>query len=490
MEKNKKIIRGGTIITMDDATGDIINGAILIEGNRISAISADIQAFDHHTDAQVIDAQGAIVTPGMIDAHRHNWMALFRGVSAEESLPAFLINTFHAFGAMMTADNMYAAVLNGNINALNAGTTTVYEVNDCVNSPEHAANAVAAMKDSGIRGVYGYGMQVYDFKPAGFASMDARRDCAREISETLFRDQDRLTPGMLISDPGTVPFAESAKQIRLADDLGLKHASHTGAAKTSVLLRGLRELDDHGLLLPGHIHAHSNGLTGEDWKLIAKSGGHVASTPSSELQMGMGFLPYQPCAEYGIPFALGTDFTGVTTDDLFTQMNMALQIERALANDKVHQRDTMPFEITPTVREALHWATLGAAQVLGMENEIGSLVAGKKADIIIIRHRDGFVAPVHAAGSVVQMTHAGDVDTVLADGVIRKQNGVLTGFDLPEVTRLSRNALTELETRIRDRKILNAQEVEAFFRLAERMASFHFAQAYSDEFFTQAMNKA
>lgn len=93
--------------------------------------------------------------------------------------------------------------------------------------------------------------------------------------------------------------------------------------------------------------------------------------------MGMGFLPYQPCAEYGIPFALGTDFTGVTTDDLFTQMNMALQIERALANDKVHQRDTMPFEITPTVREALHWATLGAAQVLGMENEIGSLVAGK-----------------------------------------------------------------------------------------------------------------
>lgn len=88
------------------------------------------------------------------------------------------------------------------------------------------------------------------------------------------------------------------------------------------------------------------------------------------------------------------------------------------------------------------------------------------------------------------MTHAGDVDTVLADGVIRKQNGVLTGFDLAEVTRLSHNALAELETRIRDRKILNAQEVEAFFRLAERMASFHFAQAYSDEFFVQAMKQS
>lgn len=487
MENNKKIIRGGTFITMDESSGDIVNGALLIEGNRISAVSTDIHAFDAHTDADIIDAQGAVVTPGMVDAHRHNWMALFRGVSVDESLPAFLINTFHTFGALMTADNMYAAVLNGNVSALNAGTTTVYEVNDCVNSPEHAANAVQAMKDSGIRGIYGYGMQVYDFKPAGFASMDARRACAREISDTLFSGQERLEPGMLLSDPGTVPFAEFAMQIRLADAIGLKSATHTGAAKTSVLLRGLRELDDHGLLLPGHIHAHSNGLTGEDWKLIAKSGGHVASTPSSELQMGMGFLPYQPCVEFGIPFALGTDFVGVTTDDLFTQMNMALQIERALANDKVHQRDTMPFEITPTVREALRWATLGGAEVLGLQDEIGSLTAGKKADIIIIRHKDGFAPAMHPAGSVVQMTHASDVDTVIADGVIRKRHGQLNGFDTTKIVHLSQVALAELEPKIKKLNILDAEAVEKFFRIGERMASFHFSQAYSEAFFAQAM---
>ncbi|MGE9665821.1 amidohydrolase family protein, partial [Escherichia coli] len=79
-------------------------------------------------------------------------------------------------------------------------------------------------------------------------------------------------------------------------------------------------------------------------KLIAQTGGYVVSTPSSELQMGMGFLPYRACVEHDIPFGLGTDLTGVTTDDLFTQMNIALQIERALANDQIHQRDSMPFE--------------------------------------------------------------------------------------------------------------------------------------------------
>lgn len=199
--------------------------------------------------------------------------------------------------------------------------------------------------------------------------------------------------------------------------------------KTSVLLRGLRELDDHGLLRPGHLHAHSNGLTGEDWKLIAKTGGYVVSTPSSELQMGMGYLPYQPCVEHDIPFGLGTDLTGVTTDDLFTQMNIALQIERAQANDKIHQRDTMPFEITPTVRDALYWATMGA-EVMGLADKIGSLSVGKNADIIIIRHTEGFVPTMNVAGSVAQMTKSTDIDTVIADGVIRKRHGMLVGYDL------------------------------------------------------------
>ncbi|WPC98931.1 amidohydrolase family protein [Proteus terrae] len=489
MTNSKKVIRGGTFITMDKTHGDIINGALLIEGNRITGISQAIDGFDSHKDAEFIDAQGAIVMPGMVDAHRHDWMSLFRGVSTEESLPAFLINTFYAFGSVLTADNMYAAVLAGNISALNAGTTTVYEVNDCVNTPEHALNAIQAMKDSGIRGVYAYGMQVYDFKPIGFKSQDERLANVREITGSQFNGQDRLEMGMLISDLGTVSFDISAKQIKLTDELGIKCASHTGAAKTSLLLRGLRELDDRGLLLPGHLHAHSNGLTGEDWKLVAKTGGYVVSTPSSELQMGMGFLPYRACVEHDIPFALGTDLTGVTTDDMFTQVNIALQIERALANDKVHQRDTMPFEITPTVREALHWVTLGGAEIMGLADEIGSLTEGKKADVIVIRHKDDFVPTMNPAGCVVQMTKGSDVDTVIADGVIRKRDGKLVGFDMEKVETLSQCAFNTLSEKSKSFTTLSPQEVEKFFRLAERKASFNFAQAYSDDYFAHQFNE-
>lgn len=488
MNQRKKVIRGGMFITMDKNIGDVHNGSLLIEGNLIKGISHELHGFDHHEDAEFIEADGAIVMPGMVDAHRHKWMSLFRGVSTEESLPAFLINTFYAFGAVLTADNMYAAVLGGNVSALNAGTTTVYEINDCVNSPAHAVNAIQAMKDSGIRGVYAYGMQVDDFKPVGFKSMNDRLENAKEISKTQFNGQDRLKMGMLISDLGTVSFDSTAKQINLIDELGIKCVSHTGAAKTSLLLRGLRELDDHGLLRPGHLHAHSNGLTGEDWKLIAKTGGYVVSTPSSELQMGMGFLPYQPCVEHNIPFGLGTDLTGVTTDDLFTQMNIALQIERALANDKVHQRDTMPFKITPTVREALHWATLGGAEVMGMEHEIGSLTIGKKADIIIIRHNEGFSPAMNEAGSVAQMTKSSDIDTVFADGVIRKRHGQLVGYNLEQIEKLSQTAFEQLSNKAKSFTSLSPEDVEKFFRLAERKASYNFAQAYKDDYFDKAMH--
>lgn len=87
------------------------------------------------------------------------------------------------------------------------------------------------MKDSGIRGVYAYGMQVYDFKPAGFKTQDERLNNATEIANTEFNGQDRLSMGMLISDLGTVPFDYTATQINLIDKLGIKCVSHTGAAK-------------------------------------------------------------------------------------------------------------------------------------------------------------------------------------------------------------------------------------------------------------------
>ncbi len=488
MQNTKKVIRGGVAITMDKINGDIINGALLIEGNRISNISHDFHGFDHHSDAEFIDAQDTIIMPGLVDAHRHDWMSLFRGVSTEESLPAFLINTFYNFGSILTAQNMYAAILAGTINALNSGTTTIYEVNDCVNTPEHALNAIQALKDSGVRGVYAYGMQVYDFKPIGFKSQDERLAIACDIANTQFNGQDRICMGMLISDLGTVPFDVTAKQIKVIDKLGIKCASHTGAAKTSLLLRGLRELDDHGLLLSGHLHAHSNGLTGEDWKLVAKTGGYVVSTPSSELQMGMGFLPYQPCMEHDVPFGLGTDLVGVTSDDMFTQANIALQIERALANNNVHKQDTMPFEITPTVREALYWITLGSAKVMGLADEIGSLTVGKKADIIIIRHTDGFVPSMNPAGSVVQMTTSNDVDTVIADDVIRKQQGQMIGFNIKQIEELSRSSFTELLEKSKQFKKMSTKEVEKFFHIDERKASFNFSQAYNDNFFDNAMN--
>lgn len=473
------VIRGGTILTVDPILGDIVNGAILIQNGKIVEISHKIDAFNHIEGADFFDAKDAIVMPGIVDAHRHDWMSLFRAATTNETLPYFLINTFYPLGSMFKADHMKAAITVGTLSAINAGTTTVYQVNDCVNTPDHAYAAIAAMQETGIRGIYGYGMQVYAFEPIGFANQLERLACAEQLAKEGL-GTDRLEMGMLLSDFGTVPFSVTAMQIKKAHDLGLKYASHTGAARTSVLLRGLRELDDHGLLFPEHLHAHANGLTWEDWKLIAKSGGRVVSTPSSELQMGMGHLPYTPCKEMGIPFAIGTDLVGCSSDGLFTQTNLALQNERMLANDRIHARDTMPFDIQIDQKDALYWMTMGGAKVLGLDHKIGSLTPGKDADLIIIRHKNTFVPVMDPVGGVIQLTHEDDVDTVFIQGKVKKLNGQLLGINPTQVRAEAMHAFNELTSTYANHARLTPQEVEIFWKKAERQADVHFSQAYEN----------
>ncbi|MFI0409297.1 amidohydrolase family protein [Actinomadura sp. 3N508] len=479
MSVSRMVITGGHVITMDPGLGDLPGGAVLIEDDRITAVARDAAEFQT-VDAEIVDASGGIVLPGMIDSHRHTWMALMRAVSADESLPEFLAGTFYGTGSFLEAADLGAASTVGALEALDAGVTTIMDCNDCVNTPEHADANVDALQAAGIRAVYNYGMQAYEF-PRAFASHgDRLKDAARLRRERLSADDALVTMGMLLTDFGILPFGEIAAEIRLARELGVLRASHTAAATTSILLKGLRELADHGLLIPGHVHIHCPALDEQEWRLMARHDQRVTIAPETEMQMGMGIPPFRAAMDHGLRPGVSTDIVCVGSGDLFSQMRLGLQTQRMLDNAKVHATGTMPWTIDLTTRDALEWATVNGAHTLGLQDRIGSLTPGKKADVIVVKPRMDLVRPSHMAGTVVLQSTAADVDTVLVDGAFRKRNGTLVGQDLAAVRARANAALDRINEGHAKLPERGAGEIAGWFGAAERMASRNFSDAYAD----------
>ncbi|MEU2085779.1 amidohydrolase family protein [Streptomyces albus] len=479
MGGDKKLLTGGHVITMDDELGDMPQGAVLIEGDRIAAVSPSAQTFAG-VDAERLDVSGATVLPGLIDSHRHTWLSLLRGASADQSLVEFLATTFHGIGSILRAEELGTAATVGALDALDCGTTTILDCCDCVDSPAHADAGIEALRATGIRFVYAYGMQAYDVRPPAFTGHADRLADARRVRAEHFPGDSGLgRMAMLYGDFGLSPFADTAAEIRTARDLGILGASHTGAATGSVLLRGLRELHHHRLLLPGHLHIHCPALDADEWRLIAETGGKVTIAPETEMQMAMGHPPVRAALDHGLAPALSTDIVCVGTGDLFAQMRLALQFQRCMDHDVAHRAGTMPVTVGLGVRDALRWATRNSAEALGLGTRIGSLTPGKQADVIVVAPHTELVRSSHRAGSAVLQTAAADVRTVLVDGVYRKRDGRLVGQDLAAVRNRANTALDRIEEAARALPRPGHAELRDWFAQAERQASVHFAQAYA-----------
>ncbi|MER7212029.1 amidohydrolase family protein [Streptosporangium sp. NPDC000239] len=478
MSAKRTIISGGLIISMDPELGDITGGAVLIENDRIVQVarSADELA---GVDAERIDATDGYVLPGMIDSHRHTWLALLRGISGDQALLEFIANTFYTTGAIMRAEDMGVATLVGSLEALDTGVTSIFDCSDCVNSPDHADANVEGLRAAGLRSVYAYGMQRYDFQPPAFHSHAERlADAARLRAEYFSGDDDMYQMGMLYSDFGTIPFNDTAAEVRQARELAVHGASHTGAAAGSSLLRGLRELDDHNLLLPGHLHVHCNGLDEQEWKLLGDSGAHVVTSPETELQMGMGLLPIRQAMRHGIAPGVGTDSVICGSGDLFGQMRLALQHQRAMDALPVHAEGRSPLQVDLKIRDALTWATTNGARIMGLESKIGSLTPGKLADVIVVKPRWNVVRSSHPTATVVLQSAAADVDTVLVNGEVRKRDGKLVGHDLAALRARANAALDDIERAVAGRHRFGPEELAEFVGQAERGAGVNYAQAY------------
>ncbi|RJE17842.1 Amidohydrolase family [Aspergillus sclerotialis] len=474
----KYLLTGGYVATMDDSLGEFDHGAVLVEDGIITAVGPanEVSA----PDAEIIDTSDGVVIPGFVDTHRHTSLSLFRGIAADHSLAHFLPNCYLRWLPAVAAEDVYTASLVSALEAIDGGVTTLLDCVEAPTSSQHAEANLQALKDSGMRAFYCYGMSdaQYDGSPGGRPGWEARLAHLNDMNR-LKNDHPLTRVGMQTSHPGLVPFELTEREIRFAKEHGMLCCSHTAPFMNTNLHNGVKELADHGLLLPGHVHIHCTSLTHHEMGLIAASGGKVSIATETEIQMGMGIPPIRACIEHGIKPTLSVDTTSIVAPGYLPQMRLALQLQRCLDNDTVHASRKVPVDIDLGVRDVLSWATRNGADAVGMTDQIGTLTPGKRADLIFISSKRFLSTSAFPLWTAILHSSSADIDTVMVDGVVRKRGGQLVGYDLEGIKTKAKAALQRTMANLSNfRPEMTAKEVDQFLLDTERLTRSNLAGAY------------
>lgn len=400
----RTLISGGTVISMDPAIGDLAVGDVLLEDGVIVEVAERIDA----PDASMIDAHDRVVMPGFVDTHRHTWQTAFRGVGADWTFADYATVIHGMLKPQYRPEDVYISNLFGRVEALYSGVTTMLDWFHAAQTPEHADAAIAGLRDAPGRSVFCYG--------AGYRTDDLVDAEVRRVRSQL--PDEAMALGLRGPDETTV--ANVVADLKLADELGLRVSVHVDGLDGH---HPIAVLHDHGLLRDTTTYVHANGLSDEEIRLIADSGGTVSISPDVELKMGFGQPETGRMLAAGLRPTLSADDVPAVAGDLFATMRTAYAAQRGLDG-------------ALTSRDLLAFTTVNAAAALGVPT--GSLTPGKAADLILLRTDDPTVFPFNnPVGTIVTAAHPGLVDTVLVAGRAVKRDGQLVGVDLPALgTRL------------------------------------------------------
>ncbi|MEV4811011.1 amidohydrolase family protein [Micromonospora avicenniae] len=440
------LIRNAHVISLDDQIGDLPRADIRIDDGAITAIGPDLDA----SGATVIDAAGKVALPGLVDSHRHVWQGAIGGAGGKVSLGGYFGVVLAGLLDKYQPDDVYAGVLWGALQALNAGITTVADWSHIGTTPAHADENVRALQDSGIRALYLYGPPVGQGVMRWFhESTERHPDDVRRMRVLLADDRARVTMGLALRGPEFATPETTEYDFNLARELGVPISIHSGIPGYLRKYRTIETLDGLGLLGPDVHHAHGAQFSDTDLARISATGGAVTPCPTVDMSMAMGTFPLVGRAlEHGLLPALGTDTVAGAGTDLFSEMRLALAAERGRANAAALARDEPPATVDLDQRDVLRFATVAGAEAWGMSDRIGTLRPGKRADLILVDVSRPHLGPLNEpVTTIVLNAGPSDVDTVLVDGVVVKRGGRLVG----PVADRARQLIEESRRRVFDR---------------------------------------
>jgi 5-methylthioadenosine/S-adenosylhomocysteine deaminase len=411
----RTLFKGGTVITMDAAVPNLAIGDVLVEGGLIAAVGTNLKA----DGAEVIDASGSIVMPGLIDAHHHMWLGLVRRLIPDvDDLTAYFDLIGHKMGKNYRPLEMYLTTKLTAVASLDAGITTVIDACHLSLSPEHTDAALQALDETGVRVLHMVGAPLNDQASVGHLPQDFSRLALKWNS------------GAGLVRVGMFGQANLAWW-KVARDLDLRILTEFSGDWFQLG----PEFAEKGVLGPHNIFNHCTRIPQETWKLFSDAGVNVTVNPRSDALFGFDdeSFAYQQAIDHGLTPALGIDLDTAFGSDMFGEMHALFSLQRSVMRGRRYRGDKdAPAPIT--VEAVLKAATIHGARAAGLENSIGTLSPGKQADVIMVRTDGVGVFPVsNAIGTVVQAVERADVDTVMVAGQIRKRAGKLVDVDLAKL---------------------------------------------------------
>jgi 5-methylthioadenosine/S-adenosylhomocysteine deaminase len=429
------VIQGGMLISMVEGEAPLPRANVLIKGDRIAGIDTAGKIDPREQEAPVIDARGGLIMPGLVNAHGHTAMTLFRGLADDLPLKQWLFEKiFPAEAKHLTPETVYWGALLGSMEMIASGTTTIsdgYFYQDAT---------VRAFHEAGLRSLTAQG--IIDFPAPGVPDPKDNLKVGRDFIEQWRHFSTLITPGLFCHSPSTCSETTLREAMDLCQHFSLPlqiHLSET-QEEVHVLARrtGLKPclyLDRLGLLTERLVAVHAVHLDDEEIALLARRKVKIVHAPESNMKLSSGAARVSDMLKAGLTLGIGTDGCASNNDlDLFQEMDTAAKL------DKVYTLNPVNMD----ARTVLKMATSGGAKILGLEKDIGTIEVGKKADIIVVDLNSPHLTPFYNPYSVLVYSASGsDVKDVIVDGKVLMKNRKLLTLDpdliMNRVREISRN---------------------------------------------------
>ncbi|MFI7638473.1 amidohydrolase family protein [Nonomuraea sp. NPDC049400] len=413
MTSSSILIKNGVVVDTEPEPVVLGRVDVRVEHGVIAEVGPGLP---EEPGAEVIDATGRIVLPGFVDTHRHTWQAGIRAVAPDIAFDGYLRRILTELAPRHRPQDVYAGNLAGALECLDAGITTLLDWSHIQFSPGHTDAAVRALRESGVRAVFGY---CYGGEPDGLTKETVR------VHDLLSGTPGLVTMAVAALGPEIVGEERALEEWRVAAELGLPVTAHLGGHGPESAAQGLAFLESNGLLATPTTFVHALHYTDEELKRIAAAGGAASLAPVDEMNLGLGYPATGRLRAAGIPTGLGADTVVCAPGDMFSLMRAVHLLERGRPGGA-----GLGF----TTRDALRMATIEGAEVLGLADVIGSLRPGKQADLMLLRTDTLGMAVAHdPIGAVVLNADTSSVDTVLVAGRVVKRGGQLLHHDLTAV---------------------------------------------------------